>query len=269
MLLESDRRTAGPTPRCVKAIRVGQNVIDYATGKEMPADKLAVHDVVNFKAARSQARRPADRQAQTCRRLEHRPAGDPQPDEGTAAAALNFDVVITQKDLFPRDPGLIYYPLVYIHGRASMSFGKDDLDALRRHLEPGGGTLFADAACGSQAFDASFRRFVAELLPNNPLVPIPRDDELYTSKVGFDLSDVQYTKAAGGSRDFPQLEGVKLNDHWASSTRSSTSAAPWNGTPASTARAILTRARSRSPPISSFTRRCRDRDDARCSRQSA
>ncbi len=96
-----------------------------------------------------------------------------------------------------------------------MSFDKEDLDALRQHLEPGGGTLFADAACGSPAFDAAFRRFVAELFPNNPMVPIPRDDEIYTTKVGFDLTDVQYTKAAGGGRTFPQLEGVKINGHWA------------------------------------------------------
>ena len=31
----------------------------------------------------------------------------------------------------------------------------DDVQALRRHLDPGGGTLFADAACGSPAFDAA------------------------------------------------------------------------------------------------------------------
>ncbi|MGP0062632.1 MAG: DUF4159 domain-containing protein, partial [Isosphaeraceae bacterium] len=63
--------------------------------------------------------------------------------------------------------------------------------------------------------DAAFRKFVAELLPNSRLVPIPRNDELYTTKVGFDLSDSQYTKAAGGGKDLPQLEGVKINDHWA------------------------------------------------------
>jgi hypothetical protein len=56
---------------------------------------------------------------------------------------------------------------------------------------------------------------VSELLPNNPLVPIPRDDELYTRKVGFDLADVQFSKAAGGGRDFPRLEGIKLAGHWA------------------------------------------------------
>ena len=74
--------------------------------------------------------------------------------------------------------------------------------------------MFADAACGSPAFDASFRRFVAELLPNNPLVPIPRDDELYTTKVGFDLSKVNYTGSMGNAPGHPELEGVKINDHW-------------------------------------------------------
>ncbi len=124
-------------------------------------------------------------------------------------------MVITQKDLFPRDPNLIYYPLIYIHGRGAIAFPKEDLEALQRHLEPGGGTLFADAACGSAAFDATFRRFVAELVPDGRLEPIPRDDELYSKKVGFDLSKSQYTKGAGGGKDYPQLEGVKINGHWA------------------------------------------------------
>ena len=123
--------------------------------------------------------------------------------------------MINHKELFPRDPNLVNYPLIYIHGRAAFAFSPEEIVLLRRHLEPGGGTLFADAACGSPAFDAAFRKFVAELLPDNPLVPIPRDDEIYTRKVGFDLADVQYSKAAGGRRDFPQLEGVKLNGHWA------------------------------------------------------
>ncbi len=62
---------------------------------------------------------------------------------------------------------------------------------------------------------AQFRQFVAQLLPQKPLVPIPNDDELFTTKVGFDLSDTHYTVAAGGGRDFPRLEGVKINNHWA------------------------------------------------------
>ena len=127
---------------------------------------------------------------------------------------LNFDVVLHQRDLDPSDPSLVNYPLIYMHGRTAFDLSAD-LPALRRHLEPGGGTIFADAACGSPTFDAAFRRFIAALLPRNPLVPIPHDDEIYTQKVGFDLSRVQYSPAAGEQRDYPALEGVKLNGHWA------------------------------------------------------
>jgi RNA polymerase sigma factor (sigma-70 family) len=128
---------------------------------------------------------------------------------------FNFDVVLSQKELFPRDPNLIYYPLLYIQGRAAFSFPTEDLEALRRHLDPGGGTLFADAACASPAFDTTFRRFAAALFPDHKLEPIPPNDALYTNRVGFDLSDCEYTKAAGGGKGFPQLEGVKVGGRWA------------------------------------------------------
>jgi hypothetical protein len=115
----------------------------------------------------------------------------------------------------PSDPSLIFYPILYLHGRKRFSVTAEDLEALRRHLGPGGGTLFADAACGSPAFDAAFRRFVAQHFPDNPLVPIPRDDALFSTKVGFDLSDLQYTGAVGVVHDFPQLEGIKIDGRWA------------------------------------------------------
>lgn len=198
----------------LKAVKVGQNIVDYATGRELPADKLVVREVKNFKT--EAPRRGALRIA----KLKHSgewniaPLAIPNLMDTLRKPPINFDVVISQKDLAPNDPNIVNYPLIYLHGRAAFNLN-DDLDVLRRHLKPGGGTIFADAACGSPAFDASFRKFVAALLPNSPLVPIPRDDEIYTQKVGFDLSDVQYSKAAGGGRDFPQLEGVKLNGHWA------------------------------------------------------
>ncbi|WP_435005744.1 DUF4159 domain-containing protein [Tundrisphaera lichenicola] len=201
-------------PRVTKSTRIGQNVVDYATGRELPADKLAAPEFRDFK---SEVPR---RGALQIAKLRH--AGDWNiaplaiPNLTTTLRdKLKFDVVINHKELFPRDPNLVHYPLIYIHGRAAISFDEADKAALRKHLDPGGGTLFADAACGSPAFDAAFRRFVAELLPNNPMVPIPRDDDFYTAKVHYDLSDVQYSKAAGGGKAFPQLEGVKINGRWA------------------------------------------------------
>jgi hypothetical protein len=201
-------------PSAIKAVRVGQNVIDYATGRELPADKLAVREVTRFGVE------PAKRGALHIAKLRH--GGDWNiaplaiPNLTTALRdKLGFDVVINHREILPSDPNLINYPLVYLHGRAALSFSEADMATLRRHLEPGGGTIFADAACGSPAFDAAFRRFVAELLPEHPLEPIPPEDDLYTKRVGYDLSDVDFTRAAGGRRGLPLLEGVKLNGHWA------------------------------------------------------
>ncbi len=85
---------------------------------------------------------------------------------------------------------------------------------MRRQLDPGCGTIFADAHASGAAFDASFRRFVKDLFPDRKLVPIPDVDELFTNKVGADLSKVEYNKAAGGKRGYPQLEGVRIDNHW-------------------------------------------------------
>ncbi len=205
---------APANPRVRSAIALGANIVDYVTGRELPADKLAARDVADFK--KDQPRRGALRIA----KLRH--AGDWNiaplaiPNLTTTLRdRLKFDVVINHKELFARDPGLVHYPLIYVHGRSAVNFDPADFVALRRHLSPGGGTLFADAACGSVPFDTAFRKFVAELLPGNPLVPIPRQDPFYTRKLGYDLSDAQLTPAAGGKVDLPELEGVQVDGRWA------------------------------------------------------
>ena len=86
----------------------------------MPADKLTIRDVIDFKA--DAPKRGALRIA----KLKHggdwniAPQAIPNLMEVLRKPPLSFDVVINQKDLFPRDPNLIYYPLVYIHGRVGL-----------------------------------------------------------------------------------------------------------------------------------------------------
>jgi len=205
---------ASANPGVRAAISLGENIVDYITGRELPADKLAIHDVADFKQD------PPKRGALRIGKLRH--AGEWNiaplaiPNLTTALRdKLKFDVTINHKELLARDPSLVHYPLVYLHGRASLSFGDEDKEALRRHLSPGGGTLFADAACGSPAFDASFRQFIADLLPTGKLEPIPKIDPFYTRGIGYDLSTTQQTPAAGGKVDYPDLEGVKVDGRWA------------------------------------------------------
>jgi hypothetical protein len=201
-------------PLVVKSVRVGQNIVDYATGRELPADKLTPRETTQF------AEETAKRGALHIAKLKH--AGEwniaplAVPNLTTVLREqLKMDVVINHRELFANDPNLVYYPFIYVHGRASLTFPPEHMQILRNHLEPGGGVLFADAACGSAAFDASFRKLIAELFPDKQLEPIPPDDELYHLPGGFDLSAVKFTQAAGGQTGPPQLEGIKIDGHWA------------------------------------------------------
>ncbi len=255
----------GLNPAVEKSLRVGQNVVDYATGREMPADKLAVRSVKDFKLDKT-----APRGALHIGKLRH--AGDwnvaPLAIPNLTSVLrdeLKVDVVVNHREILPQDPNLIYYPLLYLHGRAAFGFNDDDLSALRKHLEPGGGTIFADAACGAVAFDSAFRKFAGEMYPDNPLTAIPIDDELYTDKVGYDLSDVQYTKAAGGVVGKPRLEGVKLNGRWAIIYSKYDLGCASNATKGSIAKDTRTNRPYASQPISCCIRRCPEPESRKAS----
>ena len=191
-------------------------MIDYATGREMPADKLTVREFHNFKA--DAPKRGALRIA----KLMH--AGD----WNVAPQAIP-----NLMDALRKPP----YQLRRRHHSERPVRARSQPDLLPAHLHPrprglvvlkGRPRRTAPAISSPEearssptppaAARLSMRHFAASspsCFPPIPLVPIPRDDELYTTKVGADLSDVQYTKGAGGGRDFPQLEGVQINDHWA------------------------------------------------------
>ena len=72
----------------IAAIKVGENVIDYATGREMPADKLTLREVHKLEGRAPPPRCAQDRQAHARGRLEHRPQGDSQLDGRPAPASL-------------------------------------------------------------------------------------------------------------------------------------------------------------------------------------
>jgi hypothetical protein len=127
----------------------------------------------------------------------------------------SFFARMKRLELPARDPNLLYYPLVHIHGQEALSYSQQDLSALRTHLNPGGGTLFVDGDSRNPAFDKDFRRFVAELFPKQSLTAIPWDDALYSKGICNDLTNVQYNRAAGGGRGQLRLEGVKIDGHWA------------------------------------------------------
>jgi hypothetical protein len=72
-------------------------------------------------------------------------------------------------------PALWDVPYIYMTGHGNVHFSDRDLEVLRRYLEQGG-FLHADDNYG---MDVSFRREIARVFPDHPLVDVPLDHPIY------------------------------------------------------------------------------------------
>lgn len=90
-------------------------------------------------------------------------------------ADTGFQVADREAVVTPLDPALPDYPFVYMTGHGNVSFTEEERVALRAYLE-NGGFLHADDNYG---LDESFRREMAALYPDRPLVEIPPDHPVF------------------------------------------------------------------------------------------
>ncbi|MBD3161130.1 MAG: DUF4159 domain-containing protein [Candidatus Eisenbacteria bacterium] len=79
------------------------------------------------------------------------------------------------------DEDLFNYPLLYMNGHGNVRFTETEVERLRRYLLSGG-FLFADDNYG---MDESFRREMARVFPERPLVEVPFDHPIYHSFYSF------------------------------------------------------------------------------------
>ena len=76
------------------------------------------------------------------------------------------------------DDNLFRYPFLYMTGHGNVHFTHSERVRLRKYLE-NGGFLWADDNYG---MDKSFRKEMAALFPENPLVIVPKNHGIYKSK---------------------------------------------------------------------------------------
>ncbi len=79
------------------------------------------------------------------------------------------------------DPNLWNYPYIYITGHGNIKFTDEEVQILRRYLMSGG-FMHADDNYG---LDPSFRREIARVFPDLPLVELPADHPVYHSFYDF------------------------------------------------------------------------------------
>ena len=203
----------------VRSMQLGSNILSYATGREL-VDKLSSPEAVE------RAEVPLRENPLPVARLRHQGGWDAAPGalRNLMAAVEKFGVTTPTNSpvVSGDDPKLYRYPLLYMHGRRNFELSPAEWDGLVDHLNSGG-VLFADACCGADAFDESFRRFVVDAL-GEPLAPIPADDELFRLPAGHDIRRVSRRIPAGSRsgpleaeivQSEPVLEGVQVDGRWA------------------------------------------------------
>ncbi len=170
-------------------IRLGENIIAYATGRELQ-DKLQQRTVIDASvmdtgergvlrlatlatdAGGDQARRALPNAATLLRkRVPMRVAAAPDP--------------ITLSDDALRDVAVLW-----IHGRESFEWTPAQRESLRQFIARGGYVL-ANSICASDAFAESFHLEMQRVLPGSPLERMPPDHPAWTTAFGgFNVSRV-------------------------------------------------------------------------------
>lgn len=219
-IVEPPKRTVQMKSMISKSARVGVNIVAYATGREppssLPEPRLALGNAANEEIERGFLQ---------VAKLRHTGGWDAAPNAvRNLLVALNSYAGVTAntkvKNITPVDESLPKYPLVYMHGRNTFNYSKQEVDRLRLQLDRGA-MLFADACCASPQFDKSFRDLVKQLYPNHTLQRIPANHEIFSTRIGHDLHDVKRRDPNAGDPEKPFsitnvvgepfLEAVEIN----------------------------------------------------------
>jgi Domain of unknown function (DUF4159)/Prenyltransferase and squalene oxidase repeat len=209
------------------AFRLGVNIIAYGTGRTPPLPRLTPVAVAE---AENKLKEPRGQGAFRVWQIKHSENSQPAPKAMTnlmehVHKAIGIEVATRAKlvDLKANSGDVRAAKFFYMHGKSAFKINKDDLAPLEFTLRHGG-LLFADACCGNEAFDKSFRQFVSDLFPNEKLVRVPfgekdRDPLFAASNNGGEAlaaANIQCRTVANGKMlpMEPFLEGIKIDGRW-------------------------------------------------------
>ncbi len=221
---ESNQTSQGASKR---AFELGANIIAYGTGRTRPQPRLTPIDIAG--AMEKTPKRPSQRGFFQVGQIYHQ--GDWQPAPRAMTNVLehvhkvaDLDVMLKTERILLGDPStVIGTKFLYMHGRQEFRVDAKHLEALRFTLESGG-LLLADACCGSETFDKSFRKFAQDLFPKEKLVLLSTDpdtrDPLFGDKLNGELltaANIKCRPKVNGPMQAmaPHVEGIRVNGRWA------------------------------------------------------
>ena len=121
-------------------------------------------------------------------RLKYGGGGDWYCDASSLPNLLQFiddntdiKVNLKEKRTAPEDNDFFAFPYLYMTGHGNIRFTESEIDRLRKHLT-NGGFLHVDDNYG---LDQSFRREIKRIFPNQDLVELPFDHDIFHSYYDF------------------------------------------------------------------------------------
>lgn len=124
----------------------------------------------------------------TIARLKYGGGGDWYCDASSLPNLLEFiddntdiKVNLKEKRTAPEDNDFFAFPYLYMTGHGNIRFTESEIDRLRKHLT-NGGFLHVDDNYG---LDQSFRREIKRIFPNQDLVELPFDHDIFHSYYDF------------------------------------------------------------------------------------
>jgi hypothetical protein len=197
-LFHRDRGSTSARKQIGSAIRIGQNLIAYATGKELK-DKLDQRVVLDGELPTTKSRSAIqiamlalDAGGEEARRALPNAAG-------LIAARVPITISAAPEPIGFDTDQLMNVPFLWVHGRTDFSFDDAQKSVLAEYVE-NGGIILGSAVCGSKAFADAFRREIALVLPDAPLRTLPADHPALKAVGGFDISSVAIRTPAGGGK---------------------------------------------------------------------
>ncbi|WP_167547008.1 DUF4159 domain-containing protein [Stieleria maiorica] len=180
------------------SIRIGQNIIAYATGRELK-DKLDAQIVLQADGVES-----SERGTTRIARLDVGAGG-----EDARRALPNASTIIRKQTQVaisvPENPvafdeqALADVAVLWVHGRRDFVLSSGQRDVLRQFVERGG-VILGTAICGDESFARAFRREFAAVLGQNSLQSMPSDHPmLSTQYYGYDLRSVTIRRIGRGA----------------------------------------------------------------------
>lgn len=191
--------TSGARTQVEAAVRIGENIVAYATGRELK-EKLQRREVLQAGTVDE-----AGRGVIPIARLDLGAGGEqarralPNAVE-IIRARVPIEVAAVAEPVTATANNLADVPVLWVHGQTEFRLPPDQRDQIRSFVD-NGGFVIATSICGSDAFTEAFRREFSAAIPDMKTEPMkPDHPALGESYGGFDLRRVSVRDPDTGGR---------------------------------------------------------------------